>query len=57
MSCDRPDRRARDRVGVVDELRLFAGIQFDPRVVQEFLLILETRGNIIAVLSTRDLGQ
>jgi putative two-component system response regulator len=42
MSCDRPYRRALDRERVIDELRRFAGIQFDPRVVQEFLLILET---------------
>ncbi len=42
MSCDRPYRRALDRERVVSELHRFAGIQFDPRVVQEFLLILET---------------
>ncbi len=42
MSCDRPYRRALDRGRVISELQRFAGIQFDPRVVQEFLLILET---------------
>ena len=41
MSCDRPYRRALDRKRVVDELRRFAGIQFDPGVVREFLVILE----------------
>jgi response regulator RpfG family c-di-GMP phosphodiesterase len=42
MSCDRPYRRALAREHVVREFERFAGIQFDPRVVTEFLHILES---------------
>jgi len=42
MSGDRPFRGAFQRKFIVDELRRFAGIQFDPDLVKEFLLILES---------------
>ncbi len=41
MSSDRPYRRALSRETAVSELRRYAGIQFDPDVVKEFLAILE----------------
>jgi putative nucleotidyltransferase with HDIG domain len=42
MSNDRPFRSALDRSVVIDELRRFSGIQFDPEITKEFLLILES---------------
>ena len=42
MSSDRPFRTALDRSVIVDELRRFSGTQFDPEIVKEFLLILES---------------
>jgi HD-GYP domain-containing protein (c-di-GMP phosphodiesterase class II) len=42
MSNDRPFRSALDRSVVIDELRRFSGIQFDPEITNEFLLILES---------------
>jgi HD-GYP domain-containing protein (c-di-GMP phosphodiesterase class II) len=41
MSSDRPYRKALSRETAVSELRRYAGIQFDPDVVVEFLAILE----------------
>ncbi|MBW2542308.1 MAG: hypothetical protein JRF15_09470 [Deltaproteobacteria bacterium] len=42
MSSDRPYRRALVRDAAVDEIRRFAGIQFDPHFAKEFLVILES---------------
>jgi cyclic di-GMP phosphodiesterase len=42
MSTDRPYRPALARHIVVDELKRFAGVQFDPLLAKEFLAILET---------------
>jgi len=42
MSSDRPYRDALDRSVVISELRRYAGSQFDPALVKEFLAILET---------------
>jgi len=42
MSCDRPYRRALARPAVLNELDRFAGVQFDPNLLREFLAILET---------------
>lgn len=42
MSCDRPYRKALPRQAVLDELRRFAGIQFDPVIAKEFLALLES---------------
>jgi putative nucleotidyltransferase with HDIG domain len=42
MSSDRPYRRALARSAAIDEIRHFAGIQFDPRFAKEFLAILES---------------
>jgi len=42
MSCDRPYRRALRRDVVLGELRRFAGVQFDPHLAKEFILIVES---------------
>lgn len=42
MNSDRPYRAALSRDLVVGEFRRFAGQQFDPELVKEFLAILET---------------
>jgi len=42
MSSDRPYRRALVREAAIDEIRRFAGIQFDPKFAKEFLVILES---------------
>jgi putative nucleotidyltransferase with HDIG domain len=42
MSSDRPYRRALVREAAVDEIRRFAGSQFDPKFAKEFLVILES---------------
>ncbi len=41
MSCDRPYRAALNQERVMDELRRFAGIQFDPELVKELLALIE----------------
>ena len=42
MSSERPYRRALARATAIDEIRHFAGIQFDPHFAKEFLVILES---------------
>jgi response regulator RpfG family c-di-GMP phosphodiesterase len=42
MSSDRPYRRALARSTAIDEIRHFAGTQFDPHFAKEFLAILES---------------
>jgi HD-GYP domain-containing protein (c-di-GMP phosphodiesterase class II) len=42
MTSDRPYRRALPQPVAQDELKAFAGVQFDPVLVKEFLCILET---------------
>jgi putative nucleotidyltransferase with HDIG domain len=42
MSSDRPYRRALARSTAIDEIRHFAGTQFDPQFAKEFLVILES---------------
>ena len=42
MTCDRPYRAAVAQRDAADELRRFAGVQFDATLVKEFLSILET---------------
>jgi len=42
MSSDRPYRRALARSTAIDEIRHFAGTQFDPHCAKEFLAILES---------------
>jgi response regulator RpfG family c-di-GMP phosphodiesterase len=42
MNADRPYRGALDRGAIVAEFERFAGVQFDPKIVKEFLSILET---------------
>jgi HD-GYP domain-containing protein (c-di-GMP phosphodiesterase class II) len=42
MSSDRPYRRALARSTAIDEIRHFAGTQFDPHFAKEFLVILES---------------
>jgi putative two-component system response regulator len=42
MSSDRPYRRALETSEVIRELRRFAGVQFDPELTKEFLVLVET---------------
>ena len=42
MSVDRPYRKALDRDSILAEFERFAGVQFDPNLVKEFLTILES---------------
>ena len=42
MSSDRPYRRALVRAAAIEEIRHFAGIQFDPQFAKEFLVLLES---------------
>jgi putative nucleotidyltransferase with HDIG domain len=42
MSSDRPYRRALARSTAINEIRHFAGSQFDPHFAKEFLVILES---------------
>jgi response regulator RpfG family c-di-GMP phosphodiesterase len=42
MTSDRPYRKALPQSVAQDELKTFAGVQFDPVLVKEFLCILET---------------
>ncbi len=42
MSSDRPYRRALARATAIDEIRHFAGTQFDPHFAKEFLVVLES---------------
>jgi len=42
MNCEPPYRAALERGAIYTELRRFAGVQFDPDLVKEFLGILET---------------
>jgi putative nucleotidyltransferase with HDIG domain len=44
MTADRPYRPGRDTVSAAVELRDFSGSQFDPRIVEAFLTMLEKRG-------------
>jgi HD-GYP domain-containing protein (c-di-GMP phosphodiesterase class II) len=42
MTCDRPYRQAMSQEAAAVELRKFAGAQFDPNLVKEFVAIVET---------------
>jgi response regulator RpfG family c-di-GMP phosphodiesterase len=42
MTCDRPYRHAVAHADAVEELRRFAGVQFDASLVKEFLAIVES---------------
>ncbi len=42
MSSDRPYRRALARSTAIDEIRRFAGTQFDPHFAKEYLVLLES---------------
>lgn len=42
MTCDRPYRRALPHRVVRHEIERYAGVQFDPHITKEFLLILDT---------------
>jgi response regulator RpfG family c-di-GMP phosphodiesterase len=51
MTSDRPYRRALPQSVAQDELKTFAGVQFDPVLVKEFLCILETSDVDLALLA------
>ncbi|MBW2664900.1 MAG: HD domain-containing protein, partial [Deltaproteobacteria bacterium] len=42
MNCEPPYRAALDQSAIEAEFKRFAGVQFDPDLVKEFLVILET---------------
>ena len=42
MSCDRPYRQALGRRAIVSEMERFSGVQFDPELAKEFLVLLES---------------
>ena len=44
MASDRPYRKARSKQYIIDELKKFAGTQFDPQVVEQAVRLLEIRG-------------
>ncbi len=48
MIADRPYRRARSSEAACDELRASAGTQFDPEVVDAFVLEISGRGTAAA---------
>jgi putative nucleotidyltransferase with HDIG domain len=51
MTSDRPYRRALTQQVAVEELQRFAGVQFDPVLVKEFLCIVETADVDLQVLA------
>jgi putative nucleotidyltransferase with HDIG domain len=42
MASDRPYRKARSHQYIIDEIKRLAGLQFDPRVVEEAVKLLES---------------
>jgi response regulator RpfG family c-di-GMP phosphodiesterase len=54
MSSDRPYRRALARSTAINEIRHFAGSQFDPHFAKEFLVILESGACDIDLESVAD---
>jgi HD-GYP domain-containing protein (c-di-GMP phosphodiesterase class II) len=44
MASDRPYRRARNNQYIREELKRFAGTQFDPKVVEQALRFVESEG-------------
>jgi len=42
MGSDRPYRKARSKQYIIDEIKRFAGIQFDPKIVEQAVLLLES---------------
>jgi putative nucleotidyltransferase with HDIG domain len=56
MTCDRPYRKALSPTVVRDELDRFAGVQFDPTLAKEFLLILETSDHELLLLADATTG-
>jgi response regulator RpfG family c-di-GMP phosphodiesterase len=42
MSAGRPYKKAMSKSEIVAELKRFAGSQFDPKLIEIFLLFLET---------------
>jgi len=43
MLADRPYRKAKNKTEAINELKKFSGIQFDPRLVKKFLIILQDK--------------
>jgi len=54
MTCDRPYRRALPREVVVRELQRFAGVQFDPALAKEFLLLVEAGACDVDIMVVAD---
>ncbi len=42
MASDRPYRKARSRQYIIDEIKKFAGTQFDPKIVEQAVRLLES---------------
>lgn len=54
MTCDRPYRRALPREVVLRELQRFAGVQFDPSLAKEFLVLVETGACDVDIMIVAD---
>ena len=49
MTTDRPYREALSQASAVYEMKLFAGTQFDPKVVEAFLSVLKNDYGFVEV--------
>ena len=56
MASDRPYHRAMSLEEIIAELRRFAGTQFDPAVVEEFIRVAQREGQLFLVNSARQVA-
>jgi HD-GYP domain-containing protein (c-di-GMP phosphodiesterase class II) len=63
MASDRPYRKARSNQYIIDEIKRFAGTQFDPKVVEQAIRLLESEelnetsfARVETIFTLRDLG-